>query len=124
MNSIFKKILLLWAILFTNLLFADGDDIGISVYDAAAVHEDSGTMSFTIKLSEAPDWCDELTINYTTADGSATAGDDYTSKSGSETFYGSCLFPPHLPQTTKIVAVDITNTPATYEPNEYLYMNI
>ncbi|HIC78598.1 MAG TPA: hypothetical protein EYP02_05390, partial [Sulfurovum sp.] len=128
MNSIFKKILLLVIIIFTNFIFAgDGEDIHISISDAPTVHEDSGTMSFTISLNDTPDYCTDVTVNYTTADGSAEAGSDYTNKSGSVTFYGTCLNPFNfhpIGEDTKVVTVDITNTVGNYEPDEYLYMNI
>ena len=54
----------------------------ISVDDAACVIE-GGTATFTINLSHAYDY--DITINYETASGTATEGDDYTGKTGSVT---------------------------------------
>ena len=55
----------------------------VRVLDAAAARE-GGTLKFTMELaraSEAP-----VTVDYATADGTATAGKDYTAKRGTVTF--------------------------------------
>ena len=55
----------------------------VRVLDAAAARE-GGTLKFTMELaraSEAP-----VTVDYATADGTATAGRDYTAKRGTVTF--------------------------------------
>jgi len=85
MKSIFKKILFLWTILFANFLYADGTDTQITITDASAVHEYDDHMSFTIQLSEAP-WFSTVIVNYSTANGSAEAGNDYTATTGSVKF--------------------------------------
>lgn len=46
--------------------------------DGATVNEAAGTADFVVKLSAGPD---DATFDYATADGSANAGSDYTSKS-------------------------------------------
>jgi chitinase len=79
-----------------DALLADSQGIGtildddplpmLSVGDASMVEGSSGTrtLSFTASLSAASG--KTVTVQYTTADGSASAGSDYTSKSGTLTF--------------------------------------
>ncbi len=62
------------------------DDDGparLSVADVT-VSEDSGSAAFTVTLT--PESGFTVTVNYATADGTATAGDDYTGASGVLTF--------------------------------------
>ena len=94
-------------VLFSNLLFGDGTDIRISIGDASSVYEHDKTMSFTIQLTETPDWGEEVVVNYSTHNNTAKAGEDYDATSGSVTFYGASLFPPRLGDTTKTITVTI-----------------
>ena len=55
----------------------------LSIGDAP-VGEGAGNAVFTVTLSEAS--TDEVTVAYATADGTAEAGTDYTSTSGTLTF--------------------------------------
>ena len=80
-----------------NATIADGSGVGtilnddsyaaLSVNDVAVLEGDSGTSNlvFTVQLSKA-DSLRVITVNYATADGSATAGSDYTANSGTLTF--------------------------------------
>ena len=52
--------------------------------DAAEVYEGDGAAVFTVRLSEAA--ADEVTVDYSAADGAAKAGTDYTATSGTLTF--------------------------------------
>jgi hypothetical protein len=54
----------------------------LSIDDNSA-NENDGSMTFTISLSEESG--KEVEVDYSTSDGTATAGDDYTSKSGTLT---------------------------------------
>jgi hypothetical protein len=58
----------------------------VSVADASAPEGDSGTttLSFPISLSKAVAW--PVSVDFKTADGSATASSDYASASGTVTF--------------------------------------
>lgn len=58
----------------------------VSVADTTVTEGNSGTTkaAFTITLSKAS--TKPVTVNYTTANGSATAGQDYTAGSGTVTF--------------------------------------
>ena len=76
--------------------------VGVSVGDAegTVVHNVDGvvigtTLHFTVSLAAASD--QEVTINYATADGTATAGVDYVAASGTLTFAPG--------ETTKTIAV-------------------
>ncbi len=63
------------------------DDIpAISIADANVVEGDTGTrlVTFTVSLSAA--FSSAVSVNYATADGTALAGRDYTSASGTLTF--------------------------------------
>ena len=63
------------------------DAITISLSGPTTVNEGDATSNYTVSLSPAgvkP--TAELTVSYATADGTATAGSDYTAKSGTLTF--------------------------------------
>lgn len=120
----FIKLFLTFIIFTHQSLFADGEDIGVSVTNASGVNENAGSTNFEIKLTEAPDWCDEVVVTYNTQDGSAQAGTDYVSKSGSITFYGYCLSPFHLASAeTETISVNLLDDSA-YESNEAFYLQI
>ncbi len=54
--------------------------------DDVTVAEDGATATFTVSLSEAPGTGESVTVDYATADGTATAGSDYTAATGTLTF--------------------------------------
>jgi chitinase len=76
-----------------------GNKLGLFVDDAQIVEGAAGTKEaiFRVKLSRDP--ASVLTLNYTTVNGSATAGQDYTATSGTLTFNPG--------ETVKAVAVPI-----------------
>ena len=76
------------------------DDIEASINDVAIVEGNSGlnTANFIVNLSQASSELIEL--NYTTVDGNAKAGSDYTAKTGTVTFNPG--------QTSKTIAVAIS----------------
>ena len=66
---------------------AESDPITVSVSGPSSVEEDDGTVSYLVSLSPSdvvP--TQDLTVNYATADGTANAGSDYESASGTLTF--------------------------------------
>ena len=69
----------------------------LSVSDATANEEDDSTIDFVVKLDPASD--ESVTVDYATANGTATAGNDYTAKSGTLTFNSG--------ETSKTVQVSI-----------------
>ncbi|MGH3116636.1 MAG: Calx-beta domain-containing protein, partial [Gaiellales bacterium] len=60
--------------------------LSVSVADASLIEADSGTsgLSFTVRLSQAASQL--VTVDYATADGTATAPSDYTATSGTVVF--------------------------------------
>ena len=48
------------------------------------VNEDAGNVAITVSINQVPN--ESTTVNYTTSDGTATAGNDYESSSGTLTF--------------------------------------
>ena len=57
----------------------------VSVADASAKEGTDGTIDFEVTLN-ARDDCKTVTVDWTTADGTATAGEDYAAASGTLTF--------------------------------------
>ncbi len=111
------RLLIFYILFLTTRLFADGSDIQITVTNASPVHESTPTATFTIQLSQSPDFFDIVTVHYTTLNGSAQAGSDYTATSGTVHFIGA------LGQTTKTITVPILND-SNYEPTEYFKLSI
>ena len=74
-------------------------DPALSAVDAEATEGDDATLDFTVTLHPAAEA--EVTVDYATQDGTATAGSDYTSTSGTLTFAAG--------DTTKTVSVPITD---------------
>ena len=73
----------------------------------------STTMTFTVTLSNASS--QTVTVNFATANGTATAGSDYTARSGTLTFSPGT--------TTQTVAITIAGD-FTSEANETLFLNL
>ena len=78
----------------------------LSVNDTKASEEDDATIDFVVKLDPAS--TETVTVDYATSNGSASAGDDYTAKSGTLTFSPG--------ETSKTVAVPILDD--TIEEND------
>ncbi len=81
----------------TNSVIADPSGVGtildddgptISITNAVVTEGDSGSVNavFTVTLSTSSP--DTITVDYATANGTATAGSDYTARSGTLTFSG------------------------------------
>ena len=87
----------------------------LSVDDVAVTEGDSGTTtaSFTVRLS--PPRSSTVTVAYATANGTATAGSDYVSTSG------TLIFAPG--ESTKSVPV-VVNGDAMSETNESLFVSL
>lgn len=97
-----------------DFIFEDGNSIYIS--DVQLTEGDTGTVTkavFTVSLSTPV--AEPVTVDYATADGTATAGSDYTAVSGTLTFAPG--------QTVQEVRVPITGDGAV-EPNESFFVNL
>jgi glucose/arabinose dehydrogenase len=109
----------------TNATISDSQGVGtitnddaqptISVNDVSVSEGNAGTSvaGFTVSLSN-PGY-QTITVNYATAENTATAGTDYVSASGTLTFTAG--------QTSKAVSVTI-NGDAVFEPNETFNVNL
>ena len=64
---------------------AASDPITISISGPSSVDEGDATTVYTVSLTGGTP-TEDLTVNYATSDGTATAGSDYTAKSGTLTF--------------------------------------
>ena len=91
------------------------DEPRISISDAAAVEGNSGTtaFTFTVGLSAAADL--PVTVNYATADGSATADSDYVAAAGPLTF---------LPGQTSQTITVLVNGDSQFEQYESFLVNL
>ncbi len=81
----------------------------LSVSDATVIEGQAGTaqLSFTVSLSQAT--TGPVTVDYATANGTATAGQDYTAKAGMITFAAG--------ETTKTIQIAV-NGDSAVEANE------
>jgi len=88
---------------------------GLSVSNAMRAEGNSGTakLNFTVSLSKAA--TGPVTVQYGTADGTASAGSDYRAKSGTLTFAAG--------ETSKKVSVVVSGDTAV-EANETLTLNL
>jgi hypothetical protein len=75
----------------------DNEGAPALVVGDVSANESAGTLGFTVQLTNAS--ASTVTVDYATADGTATEGDDYTSASGSLSFTAG--------QTSKPVAVTV-----------------
>ena len=84
----------------------------ITVNDVT-MNEDAGVADFTVTLSNPSSF--PVTVNYSTADGTATAGSDYTAASGTLTFPAG--------ETDETISVPIVDD-FLYEGDETFYLNL
>jgi hypothetical protein len=87
----------------------------VSIDDVSVNEGNAGTSAatFTVTLSAAPSGI--VTVNYATADATATGGGDYVAGSGTLTFA--------IGETTKTVAITV-NGDTVVEPNETFLVNL
>ncbi|HVE76499.1 MAG TPA: Calx-beta domain-containing protein, partial [Actinomycetota bacterium] len=106
----------------TNATIADGNAQGTIVDDDAAptvsvsdvtVGESGGVATFTVSVS-APS-AKSITVNFSTANGTATSGSDYVARSGSLTFAPG--------ETSKEVTVTLVGDTVP-EPSENFFLNV
>ncbi|HEX2268737.1 MAG TPA: Calx-beta domain-containing protein, partial [Pyrinomonadaceae bacterium] len=83
--------------------------IGSVHFSVGSIQAIEDVGSLTINVLRTGGTSGDLTVEYATVDGTATAGQDYTANSGTLTFTGG--------QTSKTIQIPITND-ATTEPDE------
>jgi hypothetical protein len=107
-----------------NATIADGQGLGtilnddgitISINDVSVTEGDTGTVNavFSVDLSDPS--ATDITVDYATADGTATAGSDYVAASG------TVLFPAGTLTQTVTVVVNGDNAA---EPSETFFVNL
>jgi CSLREA domain-containing protein len=92
--------------------------IGLSISDASVIEGNSGQTSalFTVTLTSATSGTGIVTVDYATADGTATVSDnDYQATSGTLTFTAG--------QTTQTISVPV-NGDTKVEPDETFFVNL
>jgi ribosomal protein L35AE/L33A len=104
---------------------ADGQGIGtitdddgaptISIADVSQFEGNSGTTNFVFNVSLSNSSGQQVTVNFATANGTATAGQDYTANTGTVTFAAGT--------TTRTVTVTVTGD-TTVEANETFNVNL
>jgi hypothetical protein len=87
----------------------------LSINDVTVTEGNSGTVSATFNVTLSPVSAGTVTVNFATADGTATAGSDYAANSGVLTFN-----PGDSVQTITVVV----NGDTTPEPNETFFVNL
>ncbi|ELR73782.1 hypothetical protein C900_01392 [Fulvivirga imtechensis AK7] len=95
---------------FSGQIPASTPDLSIN---DIALTENNTTASFTVSLSASSS--STVTVDYATANGTATSGSDYTATSGTLTFLAG--------ETSKTIDVPILED-ALYENNEVFYVNL
>jgi Calx-beta domain len=100
-----------------NASIADAQGVGTIVDDdtatvtigPASLAENGGSLSFPVTLSTASSGT--VTVDFTTADGTATAGSDYTAGAGTVTFAPG--------ETAKTISVAVLNDPVDEEDETF-----
>lgn len=93
----------------------DDPNPALAITDVKATEGNSGTKSFYFTVSLSAASTQTVAVQYSTADGTATAGSDYIAQGGTLTF---------LPgQTSKLVGVAVIGDTAS-EPDETFFLNL
>jgi len=74
------------SVLFNDTHWPPADAPSITINDVSVTEGNTGTVSATFTVSLSGAWGQTVTVHYATADGTATAGSDYTGGSGDVTF--------------------------------------
>ena len=91
------------------------DDVTISINDVTVAEGNSGTTNAVFTVSLSAPTTQMVTVDFATADGTATAGSDYVPSSGTLTFNPG--------ETTKTLTV-LVNGDVLYEPDELFVVNL
>jgi hypothetical protein len=89
--------------------------VSMSINDVSVAEGNSGTTNAVLTVTLSGTTAQTVTVNYATANGTATAGSDYSAAIGSLTFTPG--------QTSKAITIAV-NGDATVEPNETFVVNL
>ena len=87
----------------------------LSIGNVTVNEGQSGTVAAVFTVTLSPSSAQTVTVNFATANGTATAGSDYVAQTGNLTFTAG--------QTTKTISVTV-NGDTTSEPNETFFVNL
>src|SRR5262249_10483941 len=90
------------------------DDPDITITDLSATEGNTGTTNFVFPVSISASYDQTVTVHYSTTNGTATAGSDYTATSGTVTFLAG--------ETSHTVAVAVTGDRVP-ESDETFFVN-
>jgi chitinase len=99
----------------TGTITNDDANPKLVVGDATKLEANSGTSALTFTVAMVPVSVTDVTVDYATSDGTATAGSDYTGASGTLTIPAG--------QASGTIAVSVSGD-KTYEPNETLTLTL
>jgi len=117
----FIKLFLFSILSFSHFVYADEATTYISISNASA-NEASGKMTFTVTIDKLPlSIMSPVRVDYTTIDGTATAGEDYTAKTSN--ILTAVWFTSLSGSTSKTIEIDLLDD-VNYEGNEYFYTKI
>src|SRR5439155_1603605 len=100
------------SVLINDTHWPPADAPSITINDVSVTEGNTGTVSATFTVSLSAAYGQPVTVHYTTADGSATAGSDYQAASGTLTIPAG--------QTSGTITV-LVNGDRLIEPNERTY---
>ncbi|MBK8040935.1 MAG: hypothetical protein IPK22_27945 [Verrucomicrobiaceae bacterium] len=99
-----------------TVTITDDDPVpSLSINDMSQTEGNSGTVNLNFTVTLTPASGKTVTVDYSTANNTATAGSDYTATSGTLTFTPG--------QTTKTVTIAVVGD-TTSEPNETFFVNL
>ncbi|MBD2148282.1 Calx-beta domain-containing protein, partial [Sphaerospermopsis sp. FACHB-1194] len=99
-----------------TITITDNDGLPtLSINDVTITEGNSGTTNAVFTVTRSGTASQPITVNYATANGTATAGSDFTSTSGTLTFATN--------ETTKTIAISILGD-TTVEGNETFFVNL
>src|SRR6266480_4102615 len=87
----------------------------LSINDVTVTEGNTGTTNAIFTVTLSPTAAGTVTVNFATANNTATAGSDYVANSGSLTFLSG--------ESTKTVTVQVNGDTAS-EPNETFFVNL
>ncbi len=97
------------------LTIVDTTPASLAINDVTVTEGNTGTTNATFTVTLTPATATNVTVNYATANGTATAPSDYTAINGTLTFFPG--------DVTKTITVKV-NGDTAFEPNETFFVNL